>query len=250
MKMIILAAGEGTRLRPLTENMPKCMVKFKGKPIIEYILEVACNSGITDVTIVDGYKSNVLQKHLKNKGVNFLTNEKYETTNMLSSLFCAKKIMNDDIIISYADIIYKKEILESLIASKDFFNVVIDKEWKKLWSLRMEDPLSDLETLKIKDNKIIELGKKTKSYDNIEGQYIGLIKISKKVIDKVVKYYENLNRSLIYDGKDFNNMYMTSFIQMIIDNLMDVNPIFTRGGWIEIDSIEDLNAYNKTEIEF
>jgi 3'(2'),5'-bisphosphate nucleotidase len=250
MKMIILAAGEGTRLRPLTENMPKCMVKFKGKPIIEYILEVACNSGITDVTIVDGYKSNVLQKHLKNKGVNFLTNEKYETTNMLSSLFCAKKIMNDDIIISYADIIYKKEILESLIASKDFFNVVIDKEWKKLWSLRMEDPLSDLETLKIKDNKIIELGKKTKSYDNIEGQYIGLIKISKKVIDKVVKYYDNLNKSLIYDGKDFNNMYMTSFIQMIIDNLMDVNPIFTRGGWIEIDSIEDLNAYNKTEIEF
>jgi choline kinase len=250
MKMIILAAGEGTRLRPLTENMPKCMVKFKGKPIIEYILEVACNSRITDVTIVDGYKSNVLQKHLKNKGVNFLTNEKYETTNMLSSLFCAKKIMNDDIIISYADIIYKKEILESLIASKDFFNVVIDKEWKKLWSLRMEDPLSDLETLKIKDNKIIELGKKTKSYDNIEGQYIGLIKISKKVIDKVVKYYDNLNKSLIYDGKDFNNMYMTSFIQMIIDNLMDVNPIFTRGGWIEIDSIEDLNAYNKTEIEF
>ena len=250
MKMIILAAGEGTRLRPLTENMPKCMVKFKGKPIIEYILEVACNSGITDVTIVDGYKSDVLQKHLKNKGVNFLTNEKYETTNMLSSLFCAKKIMNDDIIISYADIIYKKEILESLIASKDFFNVVIDKEWKKLWSLRMEDPLSDLETLKIKDNKIIELGKKTKSYDNIEGQYIGLIKISIKVIDKVVKYYDNLNKSLIYDGKDFNNMYMTSFIQMIIDNLMDVNPIFTRGGWIEIDSIEDLNAYNKTEIEF
>ena len=167
MKMIILAAGEGTRLRPLTENIPKCMVKFKGKPIIEYILEAAYNSGITDVTIVDGYKSDVLQKHLNNKRVNFLTNKKYETTNMLSTLFCAKKIMNDDIIISYADIIYKKEILESLIAAKNFFNVVIDTEWKKLWSLRMEDPLSDLETLKIKDNKIIELGKKTNSYDNI-----------------------------------------------------------------------------------
>lgn len=248
--MIILAAGEGTRLRPLTENIPKCMVKFKGKPIIEYILEAAYNSGITDVTIVDGYKSDVLQKHLNNKRVNFLTNKKYETTNMLSTLFCAKKIMNDDIIISYADIIYKKEILESLIAAKNFFNVVIDTEWKKLWSLRMEDPLSDLETLKIKDNKIIELGKKTNSYDNIEGQYIGLIKISKEVINKVIRYYENLNKSVLYDGKDYANMYMTSFIQMIIDNLMDVNPIFTRGGWIEIDSIEDLNTYNKTEIEF
>ena len=250
MKMIILAAGEGTRLRPLTENIPKCMVKFKGKPIIEYILEAAYNSGINDVTIVDGYKSDVLQKHLRSEEVNFITNKKYKTTNMMFSLFCAKKIMNDDIIISYSDIIYKKEILESLIASKYFFNVVIDKDWKKLWSLRMEDPLSDLETLKIKDNKIIELGKKTNSYDNIEGQYIGLIKISKEVIKKVIRYYENLNKLVLYDGKDYANMYLTTFIQMIIDNLMDVNPISTRGGWIEIDSIEDLNAYNKTEIEF
>ena len=248
--MIILAAGEGTRLRPLTENIPKCMVKFKGKPIIEYILEAAYNSGINDVTIVDGYKSDVLQKHLRSEEVNFITNKKYKTTNMMFSLFCAKKIMNDDIIISYSDIIYKKEILESLIASKYFFNVVIDKDWKKLWSLRMEDPLSDLETLKIKDNKIIELGKKTNSYDNIEGQYIGLIKISKEVIKKVIRYYENLNKLVLYDGKDYANMYLTTFIQMIIDNLMDVNPISTRGGWIEIDSIEDLNAYNKTEIEF
>lgn len=248
--MIILAAGEGSRLRPLTKNIPKCMVKFKGKPMIDYIIEASLNSEITDITIVNGYKSHVLEKHLNNQNINFITNEKYGTTNMVSTLFCAKKILNDDVIISYSDIIYKKEILKSLILSEEDFSIIIDKEWDKLWSLRMENPLSDLETLKIKEDKIIEIGKKPKGYDNIEGQYIGLIKISKEVINNVIKYYEDLDKTILYDGKDYDNMYMTSFIQMVIENLMDVSPVYTKGGWIEIDSIDDLNAYNSTKIKF
>lgn len=250
MKMIILAAGEGSRLRPLTKNIPKCMVKFKGKPMIDYIIEASLNSEITDITIVNGYKSHVLEKYLNNQNINFINNEKYGKTNMVSTLFCAKKVLNDDVIISYSDIIYKKEILKSLILSKEEFSVIVDKEWDKLWSLRMQNPLSDLETLKIKENKIIEIGKKPKGYDNIEGQYIGLIKISKEVINKVIKYYEDLDKTRLYDGKDYDNMYMTSFIQMVIENLMDVSPVYTKGGWIEIDSIDDLDAYNRTKIKF
>lgn len=250
MKMIILAAGEGSRLRPLTKNIPKCMVKFKGKPMIDYIIEASLNSEITDITIVNGYKSHVLEKHLNNQNINFITNEKYGKTNMVSSLFCAKEVLNDDVIISYSDIIYKKEILKSLILSEEDFSIIVDKEWDKLWSIRMQNPLSDLETLKIKENKIIEIGKKPKGYNNIEGQYIGLIKISKEVINKVIKYYEDLDKTRLYDGKDYDNMYMTSFIQMVIENLMDVSPVYTNGGWIEIDSIDDLDAYNRIKIKF
>ena len=247
--MIILAAGKGSRLKHLTKQVPKCMVKFRGKPIIDYIIESANNAGITDITIINGYKCDVLENYLGDREINFLTNKKFDSTNMVSTLFCAKKVLNDDVIISYSDIIYKKEILKNLILSEEDFSVIIDKEWKKLWSLRMENPLSDVETLKIKENKIIEIGKKPKGYDNIEGQYIGLIKISKEVINKVIKYYEDLDKTILYDGKDYDNMYMTSFIQMVIENLMDVSPVYTRGGWIEIDSIEDLNAYNKINIE-
>ncbi len=144
---------------------------------------------------------------------------------MVSTLFCAKEFMNDELIISYADIVYKKEVLEKLINSKDDFSVVVDREWRSLWSKRMENPLSDAETLKIKDGKIVELGKKPKSYNEIEGQYIGLIKISKRVLPKIIEFYENLNIDDIYDGKDFDNMYMTSFIQLVIDNLLDIKPI-------------------------
>ena len=97
------------------------------------------------------------------------------------------------------------------------------------------------------DGKIIELGKKPKNYEEIQGQYIGLIKISKNIVKKVIKFYEKLPKDKMYDNKDFNNMYMTSFIQLIIDNLNDVYPVYIDGGWLEIDTIEDRNMYESKE---
>ena len=175
--MIIVAAGQGARLRPLTNNKPKCMVEYNNKPIIDYILDVANECNIKDVAIVTGYKKEVLERYLKNRGFTFFRNERFDKTNMVSTLFNAKEFMDDDIIISYADIIYKKEILEKLITSDVNFGVVVDKGWKNLWLTRMENPLEDAETLKITNGNILEIGRKPNSYDDIEAQYIGLIKI-------------------------------------------------------------------------
>lgn len=144
--------------------------------------------------------------------------------------------------ISYGDIIYDKEVLESILNANNKINVVVDKEWRRYWEARMENPLIDAETLKISENGFIkELGKKPKSYDDIEAQYIGLIKIRKDFAKDFKSYYENLDKSKVYDGKDYENMYMTSLLQMITDNLEPLNPVFIHNGWIEIDEPSDLN---------
>ncbi len=250
MKLIILAAGEGIRLRPYTNNKPKCMVEYNKKPIIDYILSTATNNKVNNVVIVTGYAEEVLQKHLHSYSLKFHSNPRYNTTNMLASLFCAEEDFNEDIIISYADIIYKDEVLQQLIKSEAPFSVVVDKNWKELWSIRMENPLADAETLKVNaDGNISELGKKAISYDEIEGQYIGLIKIKKEALDKIKMFYHALDKNLFYDGKNFDNMYMTSFIQLIIDKLMPVKPVFINGGWMEIDSVEDLKNYEKVSYQ-
>ena len=238
--MIIVAAGQGTRLKPLTNQIPKCMVKYKQKPIIDYILKATQDSGINKVAIVNGYKNKILEDYIKGKKINFFKNKKYHQTNMVYSLFCAKDFMDDDLIISYSDIIYNKTILHKLIESKNNFSVVVDKDWRQLWNLRMQNPLNDAETLKIKNNNIIEIGQIPNDYNDIEGQYIGLIKIKKNIVEKVINFYENLDKDILYDNKNFENMYMTSFIQKIIDNLMNVKPLYINGGWIEIDSLDDL----------
>jgi choline kinase len=166
---------------------------------------------------------------------------------MVKTLFCAKEFFDDDLIISYADIIFNKKILNCIMKSNYDFNVVVDKDWEILWNLRMENPLEDAETLKIIDDNIVEIGKRALDITEIQGQYIGLVKISKSALLNLVKFYESLDKTKMYEGKDFDNMYMTTLIQLIIDHVSNVTPVYVNGGWIEIDSFDDLNIYCSNE---
>ncbi len=242
MKIIILAAGQGTRLRPYTDTMPKGMVEVCGKPILDYQMELFEKAGITDIIIVTGYKQEKINYNVAKKVIN----KDFMTTNMVSSLFCAKDLFDDDLIISYGDIIYSEDVLNKIIEAEGDFSVIVDKNWKKLWELRMEDPLADAESMKIKDGKIVELGKKAKNVEDIEGQYIGLMKISKSFLPEMISFYNSMDRSKEYDGKDFDNMFMTSLIQMIIDKYRNVTPVYIQGEWVEVDSVSDLEIYSSS----
>lgn len=239
MKAIILAAGEGKRLRPLTDQCPKCILEYRGMPIIDHILNVMRSVGLNDILLIKGYHADKLVR----KGTRELINNHYASTNMVSTLFCSEKEWNDDLIISYADIVYEQYILEALVGTPSDFAVVIDKDWRSLWQKRMRDPLDDAETLKVdKNGYIVELGKKPSGYHEIEGQYIGLIKIRKSITKKIQDFYHSLDRTSSYEGKDFDNMYMTTFIQLVIDNLMPVKAVSVSGGWVEIDTLKDLQS--------
>lgn len=237
MKGIILAAGEGKRLRPLTNNFPKCMVEFKKKQIIDYVLEAFREAGINDIYLVKGYKAEVLKK----KHTKEFLNKDYDKSNMVTSLFCTHDIWDDDLIISYSDIIYNSGVLKLLKKSNEKVSVVINKNWKELWLKRMNNPLNDAETLKLnKKNFIIEIGKKPKNYSEINGQYTGIIKIKKEILPKIKSFYFSLDQKKIFDGQSFDNMYMTSFLQLIINNISPVKAVFIDGGWLEIDTLQDL----------
>ena len=87
MKMIILAAGQGTRLKPLTNNKPKCMVEYNNKTIIDYILDLTENFSINDVIVINGYKKEVLKSYLKGRDLKFCTNHNFLNTNMVPYLY-------------------------------------------------------------------------------------------------------------------------------------------------------------------
>ena len=143
--------------------------------------------------------------------------------------------------ISYGDIVYDRNVIKSLLDSPEPFALPINTRWRELWEMRMKNPLEDAETLKLgADGFVTELGKKPKSYDEIEGQYMGLIKIGATVIEQVKSFYHQMDRLPHYDGKDFKNMYMTSFLQTLIDHGFRLKAVPVTGGWVEIDSIEDL----------
>jgi L-glutamine-phosphate cytidylyltransferase len=237
MKAIILAAGQGARLRPLTDDRPKCMVEYQGRPLIEHVLHALRENGVSDIVAVRGYKPEALRC----AGVRFYDNPRYLTTNMVTTLFCAEPELQGDVIISYSDIVYSPTVIERLLDVDAEFAVVVDRDWRRLWQERMDDPLDDAETLRLDtEGHIIELGRKARSYDDIEGQYIGVLKVAAAAWPKLRAFYARLDREGSYDGKDFDNMYMTSFVQAVIDRLMPVTAVPIFGGWLEIDVPSDL----------
>ncbi len=237
MKGIILAAGRGSRLMPLTANLPKCLVSYRGKPLLDYTLSNFNALGVDSVTIVCGYQADTIARPNLIK----LVNPEFDSTNMVYSLFLAEHEFTDDLIISYGDIIYNINVLRALLKSRAHFAIAVDKSWRKLWSRRMEDPLADAETLRVSsEGKVVELGKRPKTLEEIEGQYIGLILIRKPVIRQIVDFYHSLDREALYDGRPFNQMFMTTFIQLVIDSVMPVEAAFFDGGWLEVDAPSDL----------
>jgi choline kinase len=248
MKAVILAAGQGMRLRPHTDDKPKCMVELAGKSLLYRQLEALRSVGVERIMLVGGYKADRLDAN----GVELAINPRYAETNMVSTLFCAEGWMTpgEDLLITYGDIVYEPRVVENLINFDAPIAISIDRQWQKLWESRMDDPLSDAETLKLADgNRIVELGKKPNSLDDIHGQYMGLIKVRGDSVQEFCDAWHRLDRSGIYDGKDFDNMYMTSFIQSLIDTGHDVRAAFTDNGWIEVDTVEDLSHYEQMQRE-
>lgn len=242
MKAFILAAGQGTRLRPLTDDRPKCLVELAGKSLLERQATVLRRAGIQDLTVISGYRADQIAA----RGFATRVNPRYASTNMVATLFSAADLMVDghDLLICYGDIVYEGRVLSSLLAVDAPVTVMIDRQWLRYWRLRLDDPLTDAETLKLgPGGRLRELGKKPRDYSEIEGQYMGLIKIRACHMAKFKQVYASMDRAATYDGKDFDNMYMTSFIQYLIDQAWDVRVAETDNGWLEVDSVSDLERY-------
>jgi choline kinase len=219
-----------------------------GISLLDRQIAVLKERGITDITIVAGHCADAIKKGR----FRILINPEYVDTNMVETLFCARKIMegDEDLIITYGDIVYERSVLETLISCDAPVALAVDHEWRRYWELRMDDPLRDAETLKLdKKGMVCELGKKPKGYDEIQAQYIGLIKIRADHVLELKKAYLSMDRESTYDGKDFRNMYMTSFLQYLIDNEWPVRAVQVNNGWLEVDTKADLDLYNRMQQE-
>ncbi len=241
---IILAAGTGTRLGTHTANTPKGLVPLAGRGLLERQLSVLATAGLRDVTIVTGHCA----ERIDALGHATRHNARYRSTNMVASLMCAADRLRagDDVLVAYADIVYEPRVAQAVMRCSAPFATAVDRSWADLWSARGEDPLTTAETLRIGENGTIrELGKKARTLEEIEGQYMGLTRLSADFAAQVVEIHERLDPHGPYDGRDRDNMYMTSFLQHLIDTGHPLTPIWVDGGWLELDTTEDLEIYER-----
>jgi len=242
MKAIILAAGAGTRLGKYTENLPKCMLNFDGKTLLERQIETLKSCGINDIIVVKGFMPDKIQI----PDVKYYINEDYENTNMVETLFKVESEMNDEILVCYSDILYNTDVVKKILKSNVDIGVTVDKDYWDYWTERLEKPEEDMESLIIDDDgKIVDLGDQNCSLDAASFRYVGLIKFSKNGVKALKKVYHK-NKTKYFESnktwmrsKSFKKAYMTCMLQAIINDGYRVDPIIISKGWIEFDTTED-----------
>lgn len=238
-KAIILAAGEGTRLRPYTLERPKCLVEVEGKSLLDRQLAVLAAEGVKDVTMIGGYKADML----KRDGIGLHLNPRYYETNMVWTLFCAEPALEGGALLCYGDIVYSRQALQALLAAPGDIAVTIDLDWEAYWRARNEEPLDDAETLKLDaDGRILEIGQKPKSLTEIEGQYMGLIKLSATGAQQLRQVFHEASVKGSLRGKSLEKAYMTDLLQAMIDLGYRLDSVPVNGGWVEVDTVSDLES--------
>ena len=236
MKAIILAAGRGKRLKNFTDDKPKCLNSVGGKAMLDWQVSALRRGGVDTIMLVTGYKMEMFDRF----GLKTFHNARWESSNMVRSLLCARQEFGEPLIVSYSDILYKDEIVRRLLSQDRDAVITYDEEWKKLWEERFQNPLDDAESFRIgSDGKIRDIGRKPCSLEEIEGQYMGLMRFTPTALRWITEYTDRQDSAVL------DKMDMTTLLRSLITERLSIYGMPVKGGWCEIDTINDLELANR-----
>ena len=235
MHAIILAAGRGSRMGKATSSQPKCLTTIAGKSLLDWQLGALRAAELRQIALVRGYHAECLQP----AGCKFYENPLWERTNMVATLACAEEWLGQhSCLVSYSDIVYHPQILGQLVNHSADLVVSYDQNWLKLWSERFTNPLADAETFRFDEKGFLTaIGGRAKALEEIEGQYMGLIKMTPKGWNHVRVLLNSL------PPEETNQLDMTSMLQRLLNKNVQVAVTPINGRWCEVDHEKDLQIY-------
>ena len=248
VKSIIIAAGLGSRLKGYTEALPKCMLMFGDKTLLERQLEVYEGCGIKDISVVRGFK----KEKINYEGLNYYDNTDYHNNNILNSLFYAEEVINGNVIISYSDILFDTNVVSRLLESNADISIVVDIDWRGYYVDRKDHQIEEAEKVIFDaNNEVLKIGKVITSKQDVYGEFIGMLKLSPRGAE-IFKLHFNRAKKIFWDkpfqrSQTFQKAYITDLIQDMVDMGVSIHCVIIERGWKEIDTVED---YEKAIIEF
>jgi choline kinase len=231
MKAVILAAGVASRLRPLTNHTPKCLLKVGSKNILELTIENLLANNISEIVIVTGYLENQIHDFITSRfpelNITLLYNELYESTNNIYSLWLARDALKgDDMLLMDSDIVFSWQIIEKLFVS----------EKKNCLALKRHE-LSE-EEIKVRTDqsgRVLEISKEVK-LSEAAGESVGIELFGREVIPELFNVIDHK----VNIEKNVNQFYEAAFQELINSSheiyVVDITEYFC----MEIDTAEDL----------
>ena len=247
-KSLIVAAGLGSRLKDNTKNIPKCMLDFGGKTLLQRQLSSYKKCGINDISLVRGYKKDKINY----KDIKYFYNDNFKKNNILNSIFYAEEKLNGNIIIAYSDILFEPYVVQRTLDSDHDISVVVDVDWKHYYIDRKEHPLTEAENVIFNsNNEVVKIGKIASEKEEVHGEFIGMIKLNHRGCEIFKKNFHRTKKNFwnkpFQRANTFQQAYLTDLIQELVDIGIKVHCVIIERGWKEIDTVED---YKKALLSF
>ena len=222
MRAVIMAAGVGSRIQGVINNKPKCLIEAHGQSLISRNVEMLQRKGVHDITVITGYKSELIRREIGAQ-VRYFHNPFYRVTNSISSLWLAKDLLDDDLILMNADLYFEEEVLDIALAQDDHAVMLSD-------SSRIED--ADFR-FGVDGRCIRKTGNRLTNAETA-CESVGIVRISKSFIGTFKDRLEQM-----VSDRDMNNWW-EGVLYSFIEESMDIFHVDVTGTfWTEVDTAAD-----------
>lgn len=241
MKAIIIAAGQGQRLRPHTADRAKCMVEVGGRALLHRQVDALRAAGVRDILVIRGYKAGSVQA----PGVRFVQNHDYASNNILESFFSAGDELVGDLVVSYGDIMYQPKVVQALVRCHHPATLVVDQGWQTIYEGRTDHPVAQAELCEISNLGLVTRVGKQVGPERAFGEFIGLARFGAPMMARLyARYLQARQRGLdaaYGHAPSLRMAYLTDLINDAIDHGEAFGVLAHQGDfWREIDTVQDL----------
>lgn len=235
-RAIILAAGRGSRMGELTAEQPKCFAVLHGQRLLDWQLAALRGAGIQELAIVRGY----LRERFA-EPVQYFENPRWQQSNMVRTLLAADAWLSSaPCIVSYSDIVYTAATVSALANTLGDLAIAYDPNWLALWSQRFAEPLADAESFVLDaQGNLASIGERCQSTEEIQGQYMGLLKFTPAGWAQVKAELATLDEAAI------DKLDMTSLLRRLLAAGAAIGLSPVHGPWGEVDEPGDLALYHQ-----
>jgi choline kinase/gamma-glutamyl-gamma-aminobutyrate hydrolase PuuD len=235
-RAIILAAGRGSRMGAMTAEQPKCFAVLHGRRLLDWQLAALRGAGISELAIVRGYLHERFEEPLE-----YFENPRWQQSNMVRTLLAADAWLSSaTCIVSYSDIVYSAATVAALATTAGDLAIAYDPDWLALWAQRFAEPLADAESFVLDPlGNLASIGERCQSTEEIQGQYMGLLKFTPAGWALVKQQLANLDEAAI------DKLDMTSLLRRLLGAGVPIALSPVQGLWGEVDEPGDLALYHR-----
>ncbi|MFP6590571.1 MAG: phosphocholine cytidylyltransferase family protein [Candidatus Latescibacterota bacterium] len=236
MRALVLGAGRGSRLNALTDDQPKPYAPIGGHRILDWLLAALTEAGVDEIVFIGGYRIDLVRRDYPH--LIFRHNPEWAETNILESLMCAEDCMDEGFIVTYADTLYRADVVRRAIDHPGDRVLCVDTEWRTRYAERSQHPEDDAEKVTAEADRILRVNRSIDAAA-AHGEYIGVARFSQAGAESLRHAYHGARQQLS------RKAYLIHLFEDMLDAGLSFHMVTTDGQYMEVDTEEDFAQANQ-----